>query len=141
MAVKKGDKVSVNYVGKHDDVSVFDRSGEGKPLVFTVGEGKVIPGFDKGVEGMELNEEKTINVEPGQGYGERDESLLRKVTKSSLPENFKAEKGMVVRLHLPNGAALPATIKDVGENDIVVDLNHPLAGKTLVFDVKLVGIE
>lgn len=141
MAVAKGDKIKVQYVGKLKDGTVFDKSEENQPLEFTVGEGKIIPDFERAVEGMNVGENKTVDIQSQRAYGERDESLVRKFDRSALPPGFEPKKGMIIELHLPTGDAIPATISDVGGNYVVVDLNHPLAGKDLEFDIKVVGVD
>ncbi|MBA7535974.1 FKBP-type peptidyl-prolyl cis-trans isomerase SlyD [subsurface metagenome] len=139
--IKKGDRVKVQYTGSLNDGTIFDKSKEGEPLEFTVGSGQVIPGFDKAVEGMKLNEEKKVTLKPEDAYGKRDETAIREVPKNSLPENFKPEKGMMIRLQDQTGRPIPGTVTDITENNITVDLNHPLAGKDLTFDIKVIGIE
>ena len=140
MVIGKGDKAKVHYTGQLEDGTVFDESKTGEPLEFTVGSGQIIPGFDKAVEGMELNEEKKVTIESADAYGERDDTLIREFPKSSLPENFKPEKGTVIRLQDQAGGAVPGTIMDITENSITIDLNHPLAGKALTFNITVVGI-
>ena len=139
--VKKGDRVKVHYTGSLNDGTIFDKSKEEEPLEFTVGSGQVIPGFDKAVEGMKLNEEKKVTLKTEDTYGKRDETAIREFPKSSLPENFKPEKGMVIRLQNQTGRAIPGRITDITENNITIDLNHPLAGKDLTFNIKVIGIE
>ncbi|MFB0527236.1 MAG: peptidylprolyl isomerase [bacterium] len=139
--IKKGDKVKVQYTGTLQDGTIFDKSKEEKPLEFTVGSGQIIPGFDKAVEGMKLNEEKKVTLKPEDAYGKNDETAIREFPKSYLPGNFKPEKGMVLRLQDQTGRAIPGTITDITENSITIDLNHPLAGKDLTFNIKVVGIE
>ncbi len=139
--VEKGNIVKVRYTARLKDGTVFDKSKEGAPLEFTVGSGQIIPGLDKAVEGMELNEEKKVTIEPADAYGKRNETLKREFPKSSLPENFKPEKGMVIKLQDQNGKPVPVKIIDITENNITVDLNHPLAGEVLTFDITVVGIE
>jgi peptidylprolyl isomerase len=141
MQATTGKKVKVSYVGRLEDGTVFDRSAADEPIEFVIGEGKVIPGFDKGVEGMNTGEEKTISIPPEMGYGQRDETLIRKISRTAVPANLKVDKGMVLKLHLPNGAAVQATVIDITDQDLIVDLNHTLAGKTLLFDVKLESVE
>ena len=141
MIVKKGNRVKIQYTGSLNDGTIFDKSKEGEPLGFTVGSGQVIPGFDKAVEGMKLNEEKKVTLKPEDAYGKRDETAIREVPKNSLPENFKPEKGMMIRLQDQTGRPIPGTVTDITENNITVDLNHPLAGKDLTFDIKVIGIE
>ena len=139
--VKKGDRIKVQYTGTLQDGTIFDKSKEEEPLEFTVGSGQIIPGFDKAVEGMKLNEEKKVTLKPEDAYGKRDETAIREFPKSSLPENFKPEKGMVIRLQDQTGRAIPGTVTDITENNITIDLNHPLAGKDLTFNIKVIGIE
>ena len=139
--VEKGDMVKVEYIGTLRDGTIFDKSKEGEPLKFIVGSGQIIPGFEKAVEGMKLNEEKKVTIKPEDAYGKRDETAIREYLKKALPENFKPEKGMVIRLQDQTGRAIPGTIIDITENSITIDLNHPLAGKDLTFNIKVVGIE
>ena len=141
IVVKKGDRIKVQYTGTLQDGTIFDKSKEEEPLEFTVGSGQIIPGFDKAVEGMKLNEEKKVTIKPEDAYGKRDETAIREYLKKALPENFKPEKGMVIRLQDQTGRAIPGTIIDITENTITIDLNHPLAGKDLTFNIKVVGIE
>jgi len=139
--IKKGNRIKVQYTGTLQDGTIFDKSKEGEPLEFTVGSGQIIPGFDKAVEGMKLNEEKKVTLKTEDAYGKRDETAIREFPKNSLPENFKPEKGVMIKLQDQTGRAMPGTVTDITENSITVDLNHPLAGKDLTFDIKVIGIE
>ncbi len=139
--VKKGDRIKVQYTGTLQDGTIFDKSKEEEPLEFTVGSGQIIPGFDKAVEGMKLNEEKKVTINSEDAYGKRDETAIREFPKNSLPEDFKPEKGMVIRLQDQTGRAIPGRITDINENSVTIDLNHPLAGKELTFNIKVIGIE
>jgi len=139
--IKSGDKIKVHYTGTLKDETVFDKSKEDAPLEFTVGSGQLIPGFDKAVIGMKVNEEKKIMLKPEEAYGPRDEKLTRKFPLSSLPENIKPEKGMPLTMTNQNGQQFQVIVTDVTEKEIAVDLNHPLAGKELTFDIKIVSIE
>ncbi|MFQ6615884.1 MAG: peptidylprolyl isomerase [Fidelibacterota bacterium] len=141
MVVKEGDRVQVLYEGTLNDGTVFDKSEPGEPLEFTVGGGQIIPGFEQAVRGMKQDEEKKVTIKPEDAYGDRNESLIREFPRSSLPAGFKAEKGMVIRLQDPQGRAVPATITDIGEENLTIDLNHPLAGEELTFDITVVKIE
>lgn len=140
MTVQMGSKVKVEYKGLLTDGTMFDQSGEGTPIDFVVGEKRLIAGFENGVIGMEEGASKTLHIAAAEAYGQWDDSLLKKIAKASIPAEFQAVKGMTVKLHLPNGSAVPALIHDIIEDGIIVDLNHPLAGKDLVFEVKVVEI-
>jgi peptidylprolyl isomerase len=141
MEVQKGNKIKVQYTGKLKDGTIFDKSKADEPLEFSVGSGKIIPGFDKAVEGMKLNEEKKVILKPEEAYGKRDKTLIKQFPKSSVPEELKPEKGMVLKLQDKTGRSVPATIIDMTEDNLVIDLNHPLAGRDLTFDIKIVDIE
>lgn len=141
MMVKKGNTIKVQYTGKLEDGTVFDKSKKDEPLEFNVGSGKIIPGFDKAVEGMKLNEEKKVTLKPEEAYGRRDKTLIKQLPKSSLPDDLKPDKGMVLKLQDQGGRSIPATVVDMTEDNLVIDLNHPLAGRNLTFDITVVDIQ
>ena len=140
MAAKKGDKVKVEYEGKLDDGSVFDSSKtHGHPLEFEVGAQMVIPGFDQAIEGMNVGDEKDVKIDAKDAYGEPNSELVKSVPKDKIPAEALKE-GAVLGMTLPNGQQIPAVVKEIGENEVKIDLNHPLAGKNLNFHIKLVEI-
>jgi peptidylprolyl isomerase len=142
MAVKKGDKVKIEYTGTLEDGTVFDASEKhGQPLEFEVGSGMVIKGFDDAVTGMEKDEEKEITLKPEEAYGERKDELLKKVPRDQLPKEQEPQVGMMLGMQLPNGQQVPVMITEVTEKEVTLDLNHPLAGKTLTFKLKVVDVE
>lgn len=141
MTTKANDKVKVHYKGTLSNGVVFD-SSEGKdPLEFTLGTGQIIPGFENGIIGMEVEESKTINVPAAEAYGEPKEELIQEVPKAQLPEEIKPEVGMQLMSQAPNGQQIPLVITEVKEESIIIDANHPLAGKDLTFEVTLVSID
>ncbi|MDT0641768.1 peptidylprolyl isomerase [Zunongwangia sp. F363] len=140
--VKQNDTVKVHYTGKLTDGQVFDSSVQrGEPIEFTLGQGQLIPGFEKGLIDMQVNEKKTINIPKEEAYGEPREELVQEVQKSQLPEDIKPEVGMGLVSKSPDGREMNLVVKDVKEDTIVVDGNHPLAGKDLVFDLEVVEIK
>jgi FKBP-type peptidyl-prolyl cis-trans isomerase 2 len=144
MAVKQGDKVSVEYEGKLEDGEIFDSSnktGEQRPLIFIAGENQVIKGFDDAVMGMNEGEEKSFELNPSEAYGEKREDLKKEIPRDSLPQDQEPKKGMMLVMSSPEGQQFPAVIDDVTDKTVVLNLNHPLAGKKLLFSVKVVGIE
>lgn len=142
MAVSKGDSVKVTYEGRLKSGEVFDKTTEDKPLEFEVGSGRIITGFDSAVQGMEKGEEKEIEISPEQGYGARKENLLIDVPRSRFPENVDPKKGMALKTQDPNtGNTQVVTVADVAGDNIKVDFNHPLAGKTLIFNIEVVEIQ
>lgn len=139
--VKKGDTVKVEYIGKLEDGTVIDSSDQhDKPLEFTAGEGQLIKGFDNAVVGMEEGEEKEVTITPDEGYGDHNPELVRDMPRNIFPEDQKLEKNMVYILNLPDGRKIPVRISDFSEESVTVDLNPPLAGKTLIFKIKLLEI-
>jgi len=139
---KHGDKIKVHYTGKFENGTVFDTSEERGPLEFTIGDGDVIPGFEKSIVGMEVDERKTVTIPPEEAYGPRREELIWERKKSEFPEGISPAVGkqVGVRLNQPDTPLINAIITDVSEDTVTLDANHPLAGKTLVFDIELVGI-
>lgn len=138
---EKGDTVAVHYTGKLDDGEVFDSSRERDPLEFEVGSGQVIPGFDQAVEGLEVGESREFRIEPDQGYGQPREDLVVDVERSQFPDESKPQVGQQVQVQVAPGQNRVATIKEIEDESVTLDLNHPLAGKPLTFDVELVEIK
>ena len=136
--MKPGDKVKIHYTGTLNDGSVFDSSDGRDPLEFTIGENQVIKGFEDGVKDMKLNQEKTIKIKPEEAYGEKNEQLIISVPRDKFPENIEAGGRLVLKD--PDGQHIPAFVSEVKENAVVIDLNHPLAGKELTFKIKVVAI-
>jgi FKBP-type peptidyl-prolyl cis-trans isomerase 2 len=139
MTVSEGDTIKIEYKGTLDDGTEFDNSEKhGKPLEFTVGAKQVIKGFDDAVRGMEKGESKKFRLEPTEAYGDPNPQLVKKVPKEQLPKEQDPVPGMVLGVTLPNGQQIPATITEVEEAIVIVDMNHPLAGKALTFDITIV---
>jgi FKBP-type peptidyl-prolyl cis-trans isomerase 2 len=150
-AVKSGDTVQVDYVGRLEDDTVFDTSikevaqeagiyNQGRnysPLTFTAGAGQMIPGFDEGVIGMKVGEEKTLTIPPEKAYGEYDEAKIQAVPLEDLNLSVKPEVGQTFSGMYGN----QFRVIDVNETHVTFDSNHELAGKTLIFDIKLISIE
>lgn len=140
--VKENDKVKVHYTGKLDNGQVFDSSVDrGQPIEFTVGQGQMIPGFEKGIMGMAVNEKKTITIPSEEAYGERNNDLLKEVPNEQLPPEIKPEVGMGLVSKGPQGQEIQLVVAEVKDNSIIVDANHPLAGQDLTFDLELVEID
>jgi peptidylprolyl isomerase len=141
MSVKKGDKIKVEYTGTLEDGTLFDSSeAHGQPLEFEVGSGQLIKGFDDAVIGMEIGEEKEIKLQPSEAYGEHNPELVKKVPKEQFPKEKELKPGMILLIKLPNEIQVPVRIAEVTDDEIALDLNHPLAGKVLIFKIKVVEI-
>jgi peptidylprolyl isomerase len=137
---KNGLYTQVHYEGTLKDGEIFDSSKDGQPLEIKLGEGQLIPGFEEALVGMAVNDKKKIVLAPEKAYGERDDSLERSFEKSQLPPDMNPTVGDTVALHTPEGHRVPVRIKSVDDEKVVVDLNHPLAGQELTFDIEVVGV-
>lgn len=137
---QQGDTVTVHYTGKLDDGEVFDSSKGRDPLEFQVGSGQVIPGFDRAVTGLGIGESREIRLDPEDAYGEPREDLVVEVERSQFPAEAEPVVGQQVQVQVAPGENRVATIQDVDDQNITLDLNHPLAGQPLTFDVELVEI-
>ena len=140
MIVKIGDTIKVDYVGSFEDGTIFDASQKGAPLEFKVGAGEMIKGFDDAVKTMSVGEEKEITILPQDAYGLIEERLIQKVPKKHLPQTQEPKIGMAIMVHLPTGQKIPARIVEIDDEQVTFDLNHPLAGKTLKFKIKVVEV-
>jgi len=135
--IKEGNKVKVHYTGKLETNEVFDTSTNREPLEFTVGEGQMIPGFENGILGMNTGEKKTINIKPSQAYGEVREDLVNEVPMDRMPEGVTP--GQTLQAQTPNGP-VNVMVAEVKEDSVVIDANHPLAGKNLIFELEVVEV-
>lgn len=133
-------QVKVHYTGTLGDGSVFDSSEGREPLAFTVGAGNMIPGFEKAVMGMKLNETKKVTIPSDEAYGPVRDDLIQELDKSVLPEGLNPQTGQKLQSQDNQGRSFIVTVKQVKETTIVIDGNHELAGKDLQFEIRLVGL-
>ena len=139
-AAKQGDTVRVHYTGKLKDGTVFDTSRDRDPLEFKIGEGQIIPGFEKMVLGMEVGDTKTEKIRSDDAYGSRRDDRIITVGRDQVPEGVKPKVSQQVQLRGQDGSAIPATIVGVTETNVTIDANHPLAGFDLTFSIELIEI-
>lgn len=137
--IQSGDTISVHYTGKLENGEIFDSSSGRRPLTFTVGTGQIIRGFDEAVVGMAVGETKTVTMAPEMAYGPRQVELIVDIPKDTVPEGMEIEKGMMIELIDPQGNKIPAEVFEILDEVVKMDLNHFLAGKTLVFDIEIVA--
>lgn len=138
--VKTGDKIKVNYVGKYENGEIFDNPiEEGRdPLIAEVGKRQLIKGFEDALIGMTIGEKKTVEILPKDGYGEFSNELIVEVTKDRLPKDVQI--GQTLQSNTPNGPIV-VTVVEIKENVVVLDANHPLSGKKLIFDLEIMEIQ
>lgn len=137
---KKGDRVKVNYTGRSGDGTVFESSVGISPLVFTIGSDEVVPGFEDAVIGMSPGEKKTVVVEPEEGFGAYDESLVFEIGKDELPAGATPQVGMDFEMVDEQGEAVAATVIDILSDSVIIDANAPLAGKSIIYEIELLEI-
>jgi FKBP-type peptidyl-prolyl cis-trans isomerase 2 len=140
MAVENGKKVTFHYTLTIDEKVIQTSEGQ-QPMSYTHGSGQIIPGLASEIEGMNEGEEKRVMVSAQDGYGEVTPDAFKELPKSSLPEGMVPKKDLMLQLNTPDGQKIPARISEVKEDSIIMDLNHPLAGKDLQFDIKVVSVE
>jgi FKBP-type peptidyl-prolyl cis-trans isomerase 2 len=138
--VKSGDTVKVHYHGKLTDGTTFDSSEGREPLEFEVGSGAVIAGFDSGVTGMKVGDKKTIQIPVDDAYGQKQEDLLMEFPRDRFPSDMVPEIGMQLNMSNGQGQNFPVVVREVRDDVVVLDANHPLSGEDLVFDLELVEI-
>lgn len=137
--VKLGDSIKVHYKGTLNDGTVFDSSEGREPLEFEVGSGMVIKGFDEGVLEMKVADKKTVNIPAAAAYGDINPQAIFEFEKAQIPEDVPLEVGGMLNMH--NGQqTVPVKILEIGETQLKMDANHPLAGKDLTFDLEVVSI-
>lgn len=137
---KAGDAVQIHYTGTLDDGSTFDSSEGRDPLEFTLGSGQVIKGFDDGVTGMTVGEEKTIHIPCEDAYGPINPQMMQDVPREQIPAEIPLELGMMLQMQGQMGDVIPVKVVNITEDTVTLDANHALAGKDLTFALKLVSI-
>jgi len=137
VVAKKGDTVKVHYTGRLENGEIFDSSEGKKPLNFIIGQREVIKGFDEAVEGMIVGEEKTVTIEPEKGYGKSKQELIQKVERSEMPEGLDYRVGNQIEITREDGSLFYVMVKEITDTDVSLDANHPLAGKRLIFEIRM----
>lgn len=137
--VVQGKNIKMDYTLTVNN-EVLESSVGKQPLEFVFGDRSIIPGLEKGIEGMKVGEEKMVTVEPKEGYGEVDPKGFKEFPKDKMPSNAPMKVGMVLEAQAPDGENFPAVISEIKKDTVVLDFNHPLAGKTLSFKIKILDI-
>lgn len=137
---KKGDVVKVHYAGRLEDGTEFDSSADSEPMEFTVGTEEVIPGFDQAVVGMAPGEAKTVTIASDQAYGPHLEEMVAEMARKDIPADLELAVGNRLEVSQEDGATFLVEVTDLSEDMVTLDANHPLAGKTLIFEISLLEI-
>lgn len=139
--VKPGDRVRIHYTGTLSDGTTFDSSHGREPLAFTVGAGEIIPGLDAALPGMSAGDRKTVEVPCAEAYGDHHPEATQSIPRAEVPDTIPLEIGTRLQVQTPQGQVMPVTVAEVTDAHVVLDANHPLAGKDLTFAIELVSIE
>lgn len=140
VVIEEGRTVSIEYTLKLDDGTVADTNVDGEPLVYTQGNGQILPALEKNLEGMAADDTRSVQLTAADGYGEVNDELYREVPPDQIPEEAR-EVGQVLYGQGPNGQPFQVRVHEVREEAIVLDLNHPLAGQALNFDIRIISVE
>jgi FKBP-type peptidyl-prolyl cis-trans isomerase SlyD len=135
MKIGNGSVVGIDYRLHLGDGELVDSSDPGDPLVYLHGGGQIVPGLERALEGLQAGESRNVVIAPADGYGEHDPRGVQEVPRSAFPEGFAPEVGMQLTAEGPEGEVVPFSVQELRPESVVIDLNHPLAGKTLHFDV------
>ncbi len=139
MEISEKTLVKLNYKGTLDDGSVFDTSEGREPLEFVFGLGMIIPGLEEGIKSLKVGDKKSVKVNADKAYGPKKKEAMQEVPKEQLPKEAELKVGMQLAAQGPQGT-IPVTIAEIKDKTIVVDFNHPLAGKDLTFDVEILDV-
>ena len=138
--VKDGAVISLQYTLSGEDGKPIESNKGREPLKYTQGAKRIIPGLEKALAGMKVGEEKRVKVKPEDGYGPINEQAIQEFPKEKVPQEMQ-KVGAELMLKSPHGQAFPVRVKEIKEKTVLIDMNHPMAGKTLVFDVKILEIQ
>jgi peptidylprolyl isomerase len=138
--VKTGDTVRIHYTGTLETGETFDTSSGRDPLEFVVGSGQIIPGLDKALPGMAIGESKTVAVPCAEAYGETNPEARQDVPRASIPAEIPVDPGTQLQMQTQTGQVIPVAVVEVTDEVVVLDANHPLAGKDLTFQIELVDV-
>jgi FKBP-type peptidyl-prolyl cis-trans isomerase 2 len=140
LSIKIGDEVTIHFTAKLENGKVAETTRGKKPQRYEIGAGTLLPGLEEALIGLRRGDRKKVAVPPEKGFGKRNEGLLEEVPKSIFKQAQKLSEGMLVELQSRDGDRCLASVRSVKKNSVIVDLNHPYAGRTLSFDVEIVNV-
>ncbi len=135
-----GKTVSIHYTGTLADGSTFDSSEGRDPLTFEMGSGQVIPGLENALTGMAVGDTKTVTIPAAEAYGDHNPQAVQQVPRDAVPDNIPLDLGTQLQVQTQDGRALPVVVTEVTDEHVLLDANHPLAGKDLTFAVEVVSV-
>lgn len=141
LAVGPGTKVTLHFALRLQDGEIIDSNFERDPATFVVGDGNLLPGFEKAIFGLTEGDKKTLTISPEQGFGQRNPNNMQEFTRSEFSSDIELREGLVLSFSDAQKTELPGVVSHFDENIVIVDFNHPLAGRDIVFDVAILKIE
>ena len=141
--VEEGATIKLHYKGTFPDGEEFDSSYERNPITVIVGEGQILPGLENALVGMTVGETKHVSLTSSDAYGDRNPNAYAAIPKSNFPEDFvsQLEKGTTIPLTNPQGMQMLGTVETINDESVIFDMNHPMAGKDLEFDLEVIDFE
>ncbi|WP_316012951.1 peptidylprolyl isomerase [Roseobacter sp. HKCCA0434] len=136
-----GDTIAMHYTGTLTDGTRFDSSEGRDPLTFTLGAGQIIAGLDNALMGKEEGAQDSVTIPAAEAYGAHDPQQVQVVPRETIPAEIPLEEGLQLQAQTPQGQTIPLVVKEVGDENVTLDANHPLAGQDLTFSYKIVSIE
>ncbi|MCV6621283.1 MAG: peptidylprolyl isomerase [Cellvibrionaceae bacterium] len=140
LAIGPGTQVTLHFAIKMADGTLVDSTFDGSPATFSVGDGNLLPGFEQVLMGMCAGDEKEFPISPEQGFGQRNPNNIQEIPKNSFAEDIELEEGLMVSFADAQQAELPGVVAEVNDDVVKVDFNHPLAGRDLIFEVRIIAV-
>ncbi|WP_455279856.1 FKBP-type peptidyl-prolyl cis-trans isomerase [[Eubacterium] cellulosolvens] len=141
MPIKTGDAVKFHFTAKLENGKIVESTRRKKPVKTKIGSKELLPGLEKAIIGLEKGSKKKVKVPPSKGFGKKDKKLIQKVDKSIFKKGSKLRKNVTVEIQFEDGSKRRALVQDVKKDYLVVDLNHPLAGQTVIYDIEIVDVK
>lgn len=141
LAIGPGTKVTLHFALRLEDGEVIDSNFEREPVAFTVGDGNLLPGFEKAIFGLLEGERKTLVIKPEDGFGQRNPNNIQEIARTQFSPDIELSEGLMLSFADAQKTELPGVVTDFNDDVVVVDFNHPLAGRDILFDVAILRIE
>ncbi|WP_299977820.1 peptidylprolyl isomerase [uncultured Pseudoteredinibacter sp.] len=140
LAIGPGTQVTLHFAIKMADGTLVDSTFDGSPATFSVGDGNLLPGFEQVLMGLSAGDEKEFPISPEQGFGQRNPNNIQEIPKNSFTDDIELEEGLMVSFADAQQAELPGVVAEVNDDVVKVDFNHPLAGRDLIFEVRIIAV-
>ena len=134
-------KVTMHFSLSLEDGTLVDSTfGTDEPITFTMGDGTLIPGLEYAVIGLAVGDKQSLNIGPDVGFGYRDESAIQEMRRTAFNDDIELKPGVVIEFDSPSGVQVPGTVLEVNDDTVKVDFSHPLAGRSVIFNVEILEV-